>query len=438
MLGMAAGFATLAVGVDKGGAVRFEPPKPVDSLVMPTDFTRFAVGRADGTATASTIVLGREFNIASVDGGASWRPSSPVHFSSVIHYFPKQCPGGLCARVRTVGGWNPTAAPSGLNFTTRESRQITVRCLGNGTVETECLPSVTSMAFDGLPRPTKCWPTTGCLRLGGTTSLALPGGRGLLLTAIVQWGGPASTTCDPKRPVATCNQSSIVVFWSDDGVHFSYRSTLADAHDYPQSLEGPNEHDVTVLPDGASLLAVVRLDGGDGGLKPPLQPYHYLDYHKSISTDWGRTWSRLAPIDAGCARPRLLALGSVVVLSGGRHRTHLNTSDVLLWINTDGRGDQWEPFSLSYHHNVGIESAGGTDVLEPFDDRVNASGPVFTLPRETNAYTSLVKVNETSALVFYDQKLPLTGDQGAEPDHASDACGALMKCTSYSMMFHIE
>ena len=77
------------------------------------------------------------------------------------------------------------------------------------------------------------------MRLGGTTSVALGTGGGMLLTAFVQWGGAPSSTCDHSRPVRTCNQTSIVVFRSDDGVRFRYLSTLADAHDYPQSLEGP-------------------------------------------------------------------------------------------------------------------------------------------------------------------------------------------------------
>ena len=46
----------------------------------------------------------------------------------------------------------------------------------------------------------------------------------------------------------------------------------------------PNRHDMTLLPDGKTLLAVLRLDGGDGGPGPPAEPYHYLPYHRSVST----------------------------------------------------------------------------------------------------------------------------------------------------------
>ena len=41
---------------------------------------------------------------------------------------------------------------------------------------------------------------------------------------------------------------------------------------------------MTLLPDGKTLLAVLRLDGGDGGPGPPAEPYHYLPYHRSVST----------------------------------------------------------------------------------------------------------------------------------------------------------
>ena len=49
----------------------------------------------------------------------------------------------------------------------------------------------------------------------------------------------------------------MVVFRSADGVRWRFLSVLADARDYPQSYEGPNEHDITYLPDRKTLLAVV-------------------------------------------------------------------------------------------------------------------------------------------------------------------------------------
>ena len=211
---------------------------------------------------------------------------------------------------------------------------------------------------------------------------------------------------------------------SDGGTHWRFLSVLADALEYPESHEGPNEHDMTVLPDGKTLLAVVRLDGGDGGRKPPLEPYYYLPYHRCLSTDWGKTWSRLTPIpNTGCARPRLLTVGWKVLLTGGRFRVYHNTSDVLLWVSYDGVGEEWTPYSLSYHHNLGATER--RDIV-PFDWKVNASNTSNLGPRETNGYTSIVQLNSSSAIVFYDQK---SGSATHTQYHT--------QLTSYSMVVHV-
>jgi hypothetical protein len=90
--------------------------------------------------------------------------------------------------------------------------------------------------FSGLPRPSK-----EPIRMGGATSVELPGGRGLLFTAMVRWGGMEALGCNHSLPpLESCNQNSIVVYHSDArGKHWRFLSVLADAHDYPESLEGP-------------------------------------------------------------------------------------------------------------------------------------------------------------------------------------------------------
>ena len=85
--------------------------------------------------------------------------------------------------------------------------------------------------------------------------------------------------------------------------------------------------DLALLPNG-SVLSVMRFDSGDGenckgcsaGCRGPCRPYH-----RSLSTDRGRTWSRPTPLyttdklPMGCARPRLLQLSSgPLLLTGGR------------------------------------------------------------------------------------------------------------------------
>lgn len=155
--------------------------------------------------------------------------------------------------------------------------------------------------------------------------------------------------------------------------------------------QGPNEMDLAWLPDGKTILAMIRLDGGDG---PKTHPY--VNYHRSVSTDRGKSWSALTAVDAGCARPRLLQLGTTMLLSGGRRRNE-NTSDVILWAATDGTGEVWAAHSLSAAHN-----AGQTDPALRYDAKVNSSS---YSPRETNSYTSLVALSAKTALVVYDMIL---------------------------------
>ena len=67
----------------------------------------------------------------------------------------------------------------------------------------------------------------------------------------------------------------------------------------------------------------------------------------------------------------------MLLLSGGRHHTRNHTStptstststrtrmhtrsgpsksDVSLWVSADGSGISWREYSLSYHHNLGVE-----------------------------------------------------------------------------------
>ena len=273
--------------------------------------------------------------------------------------------------------------------------------------------------FTGLPRPAR---TARGLGLGGTSSVALPGGAGWLMSAILQWadqGGPPaavavesegcvetnwcpkSSCCPSWCRVGPGNETSVVMFESQDGVHWRYLSTIADAADYPQSHEGVNEHDFTFLADGRTLMAVLRLDGGDGcASRDGATDQHYLNYHRSTSTDLGRSWSTLTPIPAGCARPRLLALGSTLVLTGGRHR-NANTSDVSLWLSADGRGDSWQEYSLSYHHNTGVRAAKLP--LPTYDSGVNQSHGPWTAPRQTNGYTSATQIAHDKIMVVYDQ-----------------------------------
>ena len=223
------------------------------------------------------------------------------------------------------------------------------------------------------------------------------------------WGG--------NGPYAT----SVLAFTSTDSLTWNFASIIANASDFTSSEEGPNENDLTLLADGSTIMAIIRMDAGDG---PETHPYK--NYARSISTDGGKSWSTATPIpNVGCARPRLLMLGEAnqgpLVLTGGRARNR-NTSgastasckrlsratltwssdlllgcraDVLLWVNDDGMGTAWVEYSLSYWHNV-LES---NPELQ-FTAHVNSTSG----HRQTTSYTSLLRTGPSSALVTYNMQ----------------------------------
>ena len=129
----------------------------------------------------------------------------------------------------------------------------------------------------------------------------------------------------------------------------------------------------------------MRLDGGDAG--------GWNWYASSVSQDQGKTWSppRSLPAGVGCARPRLLALGNSLLLSGGRPR--YNSRDVKLWLNVRGDGGDenatWDEWSISYWHNRLLPNAS-----LHFTDAINHSSH---WPRETASYTSLFRTTVPSA-----------------------------------------
>ena len=115
-------------------------------------------------------------------------------------------------------------------------------------------------------------------------------------------------------------------------------------------------------------------------------------------------------------------LGNTLLMSGGRFRVGEHTSDVLLWVSTDGFGLSWQKFSLSWAHNTGVERGAN---VPAFTKLVNLSDTTGTGPRQTSAYTSLVKLDQRRFMVFYDQKLQLGTPRSQPPFH--------LNVTSYSM-----
>lgn len=220
--------------------VRFGPPRLVDNGEMPTDFLAWSRSGADGAdnrgGRGSTVLVGREFNIMSTDDGETWRSSHPARpnqtFSSVIHFFPRQCPSNDCTEVTTIGKLNSS---TGTAVAASPSYQFSLRQQINGSLAmVGARVSPKTSIFEGLPRPIKGF------GLGGTTSLSLPNNRGFFLTAIVRWAPPYQPPCSAhasaSASIIPCNRSSVVVFRSDTGTRWMFLSVLADSVDYPAPM----------------------------------------------------------------------------------------------------------------------------------------------------------------------------------------------------------
>ena len=176
-----------------------------------------------------------------------------------------------------------------------------------------------------------------------------------IATLGLYWAGEQMTPSPDGRIL----KMSVVAISSEDSYDWKFLSIVANATSGPHSsVFGPNENDLALQADGKTLLCVLRMDGdgpcdsgsrkangGTGG------DYRY--YAASVSSD-GLSWSHPEPIaGAGCARPRLLALGvnKPMLMSGGRLCVE-NTTDLSLWVNpagvvARGSGGVWSKHSLS-------------------------------------------------------------------------------------------
>jgi len=272
-----------------------------------------------------------------------------------------------------------------------------------------CSPALRNISVSGLPRAIYCAGGKGAFgcpfRLNpGGDLVALPDGS-LLLAAIVYWGAPSASA-----PGAT---SVVALRSADGGFEWEFRGTIADAAAYPASMEGPNESALALLADGATLAAVVRLDAGDG--KRAGAPGPYSPYALALSGDGGRTWTPRGLIaGAGCARPRLFAVGgggaAPLLLSGGRWRAPGGGGgwEPRLWINAAGdAGDFGQFYSVSFWHNALVKNASWR-----FTPGVNSSQS----PRESQAYTSLLALDGGAEPGARTRRLAITYNAGLPPD----------------------
>ena len=185
--------------------------------------------------------------------------------------------------------------------------------------------------------------------------------------------------------------SAVAIRSTDGGFNWTFASVVASAEEVPYASEGPSEGTLATLRNG-TLMAVMRVDGQSG---------HYAPYISKLSDDGGLTWHSLRPLHgggsggvdgAGCVRPRLLALGTSLVLSGGRPNPL--SRDVLVWLNSEGDGEEWFPYSISYWHNLRNTNSNWT---WPSDLTNNSRA----FPRLSTSYTSLIRTGNKTGYVLY-------------------------------------
>jgi hypothetical protein len=316
-----------------------------------------------------------------LDGGRTWQVPQPwqqaaAGGSNSTTFAVLSSDGTRLHNLGDIVGATAAAAAVHGNITSvRTNASTTFTVIGGKFAATlwQAPAPNSSISFDGIPTP-----GIKSLRTGGADWLRLPDGS-IVGSLIVGWG-----TVSGKR-------ASIAAFRStDDGFAWTFAGDIARADD-PRvpSNEGPNENTLALLANG-TLLCVMRLDAGDAG--------RYHRYAASFSSDGkAQTWSVATMLNGvGAARPRLLRLGTSLLLSGGR--TWKKNRDTVVWLNAAGDGELWQPHSISYWHNT-LVSSNSTPKFDPA--ATNASDH---WPRESNSYTSLVQTGPSSAFVTYSFK----------------------------------
>jgi len=166
----------------------------------------------------------------------------------------------------------------------------------------------------------------------------------------------------------------------DRGTTWNYLSTVASWKDTPGAKEGPDESATVKLADG-NLMCVYRIGSGRDQL-----------FHKSISNDEGRNWSKPEAIsNAWSVQPRLASIGNhLLLLAGGR-------PGLALWVCADGLGRNWQRISLAAHHNEFVD-----DPALHYEEVV-CSGESSAVPTQTTAYTGLAAIGPNEAILCYDR-----------------------------------
>ena len=328
-------------------------------------------GRVNRLSDTHALGMLEAITIATTDGGFTWYTlkdwkNDTGNFGGIYDADGKSFHNsGAALTYTSPSGKNVNITAVHAPFTTRFALSPT-----NGTF----IHSVDKpFSMTGLPH------LTGFRTGAAAANLRLPDGR-LLSTVVTTGIGSTRQTL----------LSVVALHSKDDGYTWTYTSFVAAAEDVPYAREGPSENALAYLKNG-SIIIIFRVAGESG---------HHNPYVSKVSDDHGLTWKYLRPLrkwkgekDApGCVRPRLITLGNgSLVLAGGRPNPV--SHDDLLWLNSEGDGEVWRPYSVSYYHN---KLTTNTSWLIP-SKSVNDS----RWPRYDTSYSSLVKTGQKKGYIFY-------------------------------------
>lgn len=267
--------------------------------------------------------------------------------------------------------------------------------------------------FDGLPSP--------AITFQVYHAMFVPSGQWLAVVGATLYAKHKPPCCNETLFIFHADGSSV----SNDDVPLSWhcgakvmdRSSLSAIG--VDSSEGPNEAAFVALPTSgsklATLLMVVRTDGGDG-MWPRTAHKSHRPFVAVRSDDGGRSWSAprvLGPM-IGSARPQLVLLQAstteaTLLLSGGRPGLNLWSSSISGDLSQ--LGNQWMHHNVPALHNKGLIDAG-LNSTSTFCSEYVALSNGTTLKSNwsiSSGYTGLSQINATSAMFCYDTADGSTG-----------------------------
>ena len=232
--------------------------------------------------------------------------------------------------------------------------------------------------------------------------------------------GPGVPPPAGHSPLGLCRNFSVVAFASDDGGYtFDFLSVVASGRqpNLRQFEEGPNENSLVALQNG-DLLSIIRIEGGDG-----LPHNRHLPLLSAKSSDGGVSWSStIMRDDIRSARPRLLRLGSALLLLAIR-------PSLSLWTSATG-GESWsEEINLAAAHNAALPSRSALRFCPEFaapGHRFLANGSFAQDTWMQTGYSSLVRVNEHEAMACYVRETSHSLPSQYEPPANCRASGPLL------------